>query len=105
MENPMEKARALRISSQHCRYYIFLENRGCSDHRNRWNKAGFGKHAYIRRMPGRIHLIRHPESYEDETVRRRFMGRMTRKQAELAAKTFAGRGVSRTGSLYPVAAN
>ncbi len=52
-----------------------------------------------------IRLIRHEESYEvrygdgrpshyfyyeDEPVRRSFMDRMTRKQAELAAKTFAG---------------
>ncbi len=49
-------------------------------------------------MPGRIHLIRHPESYEDEPVRRRFMGRMTRKQAELAAKTFAGAERDKTES-------
>lgn len=52
-----------------------------------------------------IRLIRHSESYEvrypdaresvyfyfeDEPVRRNFMGRLTRKQAEVAAKTFAG---------------
>ncbi len=52
-----------------------------------------------------IRLIRHEESYEvrypdgrpsvyfyyeDEPVRRSFMDRMTRKQAEIAAKTFAG---------------
>lgn len=54
----------------------------------------------------RIRIIRHEESYEvrfsdgrnseyfyyeEEPTRRNFTGRMTRKQAETAAKTFAGR--------------
>jgi hypothetical protein len=56
-------------------------------------------------MPDRIRIKRHPESYEvifpdgrpsrffyyeNDPIRRSFMGRMTSKQAEIAAKTFAG---------------
>lgn len=56
-------------------------------------------------MTDRIRIIPHSESFEvrfpdgrqsqyfyfeEEPTRRRFMGRMTRKQAEQAAKTFAG---------------